>query len=37
MPRAEGAYGHFQVTHDVRCYTRTAVFQPGTKTEALIR
>jgi catalase len=39
QPHAKGggAFGHFQVTHDVSLYTRAAVFQPGTKTEALIR
>jgi catalase len=39
QPHAKGggAFGHFQVTHDVSRYTRAAVFQPGTKTETLIR
>jgi catalase len=32
-----GAFGHFEVTHDVSAYTRAAVFQPGVKTETLIR
>ena len=39
QPHAKGggAFGHFQVTHDVSHYTRAAVFQPGTRTDALIR
>ncbi|OBF47149.1 catalase [Mycobacterium sp. 852002-50816_SCH5313054-b] len=39
QPHAKGggAFGHFEVTHDVSGYTRAAVFQPGTKTETLIR
>jgi Catalase len=39
QPHAKGggAFGHFQVTHDVSRYTRAAVFQPGTRTEILIR
>src|ERR1700678_3682065 len=39
QPHAKGggAFGHFQVTQDVSRYTRAAVFQPGTKTETLIR
>jgi catalase len=39
QPHAKGggAHGHFQVTNDVSGYTRAAVFQPGTKTETLIR
>src|SRR3984893_14525503 len=32
-----GAFAHFEVTNDVRKYTRAAVFQPGTKTDTLIR
>ena len=32
-----GAFGHFEVTNDVSAYTRAAVFQPGTRTETLIR
>ncbi|MGV2903147.1 catalase [Microbacterium sp. AGC62] len=32
-----GAFGEFVVTEDVSKYTRAAVFQPGAKTEALIR
>ena len=39
QPHAKGggAFGYFDVTHDVSAYTRAAVFQPGTKTETLIR
>jgi catalase len=39
QPHAKGggAFGHFEVTGDVSAYTRAAVFQPGTKTETLIR
>ena len=39
QPHAKGggAFGHFQVTQDVSRYTRAAVFQPGTRTETLIR
>jgi catalase len=39
QPHAKGggAFGTFTVTHDVSAYTRAAVFQPGTETEALIR
>jgi catalase len=39
QPHAKGggAFGHFEVTGDVRPYTRAAVFQPGTKTETLVR
>ncbi|MEO7241935.1 MAG: catalase [Variovorax sp.] len=35
--KGSGAFGHFQVTHDVSQYTRAAVFQPGTKTDMLAR
>ncbi len=35
--KGSGAFGHFQVTHDVSEYTKAAVFQPGTKTDTLIR
>ena len=35
--KGSGAFGYFQVTHDVSSYTRAAVFQPGAKTETLIR
>ena len=39
QPHAKGggAFGHFEVTGDVSRYTRAAVFQPGTKTDTLIR
>ena len=39
QPHAKGggAFGYFQVTNDVSAYTRAAVFQPGTRTETLIR
>ncbi|WP_438352644.1 catalase [Microbacterium sp. CJ88] len=32
-----GAFGRFEVTHDVSAYTRAALFQPGAVTEALTR
>jgi catalase len=35
--KGSGAFGHFQVTGDVSRYTRAAVFQPGTRTDTLIR
>src|ERR1700760_1026132 len=35
--KGSGAFGHFEVTGDVSAYTRAAVFQPGTKTDTLIR
>ncbi len=35
--KGSGAFGHFKVTSDVSAYTRAAVFQPGTKTDTLIR
>ncbi|MFG1931975.1 catalase [Mycobacterium sp. NPDC048908] len=35
--KGSGAFGYFEVTHDVSAYTRAAVFQPGVKTETLIR
>ena len=35
--KGSGAFGYFEVTHDVSQFTRAAVFQPGTKTETLIR
>jgi catalase len=35
--KGSGAFGHFEVTNDVSAYTRAAVFQPGTKTDTLIR
>ena len=39
QPHAKGggAFGHFEVTKDVSAYTRAAVFQPGTRTDTLIR
>ncbi|QYX57586.1 catalase [Roseovarius sp. SCSIO 43702] len=39
QPHAKGggAFGHFEVTHDVSKYTSAALFQPGTKTDTLIR
>ncbi|MTI63517.1 catalase [Methylophaga sp.] len=39
QPHAKGggAFGHFEVTNDVSQYTKAAVFQPGIKTEVLIR
>src|SRR6202048_5192562 len=35
--KGAGAFGHFEVTHDVSRYTKAAVFQPGTRTDTLIR
>jgi len=35
--KGSGAFGHFEVTGDVSAYTRAAVFQPGTRTDTLIR
>ena len=39
QPHAKGggALGSFAVTHDVRPYTKAAVFQPGTETEVVLR
>lgn len=39
QPHAKGggAFGHFEVTHDVSQYTKAAVFQLGTRTETLSR
>ena len=39
QPHAKGggAFGYFEVTEDVSQYTQAAVFQPGTKTDTLIR
>jgi catalase len=39
QPHAKGggAFGHFEVTNDVSAYTSAAVFQPGTKTDLVIR
>ncbi len=35
--KGSGAFGHFEVTNDVSAYTKAALFQPGTKTDTLIR
>ena len=35
--KGSGAFGRFQVTHDVSRYTKAAVFQPGTQTDVLAR
>ncbi|SMD09504.1 catalase [Primorskyibacter flagellatus] len=35
--KGAGAFGHFEVTQDVSKYTKAALFQPGTKTDTLIR
>lgn len=35
--KGSGAFGRFEVTEDVSAYTRAAVFQPGTRTDVLIR
>ena len=35
--KGAGAFGYFEVTQDVSRYTKAAVFQPGTKTDTLIR
>jgi catalase len=39
QPHAKGggAFSQFEVTGDVSAYTRAAVFQPGTRTDTLIR
>ncbi|MDT7642967.1 MAG: catalase, partial [Pseudonocardiales bacterium] len=39
QPHAKGggAFGHFEVTNDVSAYTSAALFQPGVKTDMLIR
>ena len=39
QPHAKGggAFGHFEVTDDVSQYTKAKVFQPGTKTDVLMR
>jgi catalase len=39
QPHAKGggAYGFFEVTDDVSGFTKAQVFQPGTRTEALVR
>ena len=35
--KGSGAFGEFEVTEDVSKYTKALVFQPGTKTETLLR
>ena len=35
--KGSGAFGHFEVTNDVSQFTRAAVFQPGARTETLVR
>ena len=35
--KGAGAFGRFEVTQDVSKYTRAALFQPGVRTETLIR
>lgn len=35
--KGSGAFGRFEVTGDVSAYTKAALFQPGTKTDLLIR
>lgn len=35
--KGAGAFGTLEVTHDVSSYTKAALFQPGTRTEALLR
>ncbi|KTD60369.1 Catalase [Legionella sainthelensi] len=39
QPHAKGggAFGHFEVTEDISKYTKAALFQPGTKTDVVIR
>ncbi|MCR9165335.1 MAG: catalase [Nannocystaceae bacterium] len=39
QPHAKGggAYGRFEVTHDISKYTKAAVFQPSTETEVIAR
>ena len=39
QPHAKGggAFGYFKVTKDISKYTKAAVFQPGTRTETLMR
>lgn len=32
-----GAFGFFETTEDVSSFTKAAIFQPGTRTEALLR
>ena len=35
--KGAGAFGRFEVTHDVSAYTKADVFQPGRTTEMLAR
>ncbi|GAB3144687.1 catalase [Amycolatopsis stemonae] len=35
--KGSGAFGRFEVTGDVSAYTKAAVFQPGVKTDLLVR
>ena len=35
--KGSGAFGHFEVTEDVSRFTRAALFQPGVKTDVLMR
>ncbi|HMP05252.1 MAG TPA: catalase [Lacipirellulaceae bacterium] len=35
--KGAGAFGYFEVTKDVSAFTKAAVFQPGVKTDTLIR
>lgn len=35
--KGSGAFGYFEVTEDMSKYTKAAVFQPGTKTDVIIR
>src|ERR1700747_2553031 len=35
--KGSGAFGYFEVTNDVSAYTRAALFQPGAKSDTLIR
>nr|WP_321399113.1 catalase [uncultured Desulfobacter sp.] len=35
--KGSGAFGYFEVTRDISAYTKAALFQPGTKTDTLIR
>jgi catalase len=39
QPHAKGAggFGHFQVTQDVSQWTKAALFQPGVRTDTLMR
>ena len=35
--KGSGAFGRFEISKDVSAYTKAAVFQPGTRTDTLIR